>query len=117
MASFAPYDGFSGGLFVASALRPHGPVVRNAAPLAPIVRGPRSTAKRRPAYVFSAVDPDGQSSEIRFRCSFDRRQLHGCPKRYSQRLAVGRHVLRVQAFDGDGGASEVTRVAVIVRRR
>jgi len=44
-------------------------------------------------------------------------RLHRCAARYSQLLKVGRHVLRVQAVDGDGATSDVTRVAVTVRRR
>ena len=117
VASFKPYATFDGGLFVASALRSRGPQLRNAAPFPPTVRGPRSTAKRRPVYVFSAIDADDASSELRFRCSFDSPRLHACAARYSQRLAVGRHVLRVQALDSDGAASPVVRVGVIVRRR
>jgi hypothetical protein len=116
VASFKPYAGFDGGLFVASGVRLRGRVLRNAPPFEPIVKGPRSTTNRRPVYRFVASDPDSADSEIRYHCSFDSSRLHACAARYSQRLGVGRHVLRVRAEDGDGGRSAIRIVRVTIRK-
>jgi hypothetical protein len=53
-------------------------------------------------------------TRLRYRCSFDSRRLHGCGARYSQRLAVGRHVLRAQTVDRAGNRSGVRSVTVVV---
>ena len=79
-----------------------------AAPAAPSVSGPRATESIRPAYRFSAA------RAVRFGCAFDVPKLHACAARYSQRLTVGAHVLRVQAVGRTGKTSRVTTVRVRV---
>ena len=78
-------------------------------------RGPRTTSSPRPVYQFVASDRRTPRSRLRYRCSFDSRRLHECAARYSQRLAVGRHVLRAQAVDRAGNRSRVTSVTVVVK--
>jgi hypothetical protein len=53
-------------------------------------------------YTFSATDDQAPRSRLRYRCSFDTARLHACSARYSQRLAVGNHKLRVRALDDAG---------------
>src|SRR5262249_42735447 len=47
------------------------------------------------------------------RCSFDSQTLHFCSSRYSERLAPGKHTLRVRAV-GKRGLSKVVTVKVAV---
>lgn len=89
-------------------------LVAHARPTPPVVTGPRSTTSTRPVYRFSSHEPGVAARRIRFRCSFDRPRLHACRARYSQRLGVGRHVLRVQAVDPAGRRSAVRRVSVTI---
>jgi YVTN family beta-propeller protein len=86
-------------------------------PTAPVVVGPRATANTRPAYRFSSHEPGVPAAKLRFRCSFDRRRLHACGRRYRQRLSVGRHLLRVRALDPAGRRSRVTKVRVRILPR
>ena len=86
-------------------------------PTAPAIVGPRTTSSPRPVYKFVASDRRTPRSRLRYRCSFDSRRLHECAARYSQRLAVGRHVLRAQAVDRAGNRSRVTSVTVVVKGR
>src|SRR5204862_806195 len=86
-------------------------------PAAPVVSGPRTTANARPVYRFSSHEPGVPTARLRFRCSFDRRKLHACPRRYRRRLGLGRHLLRVRAVDPAGRLSSVTKVRVRVVRR
>ena len=78
-------------------------------PTKPVVLGPRRTTNATPVYRFVAHE---RGARISFRCAFDRPRLHRCPARYRQRLAVGRHVLRVRAVDARGRQSALTQVAV-----
>jgi virginiamycin B lyase len=78
---------------------------------APRVIGPRSTTTPRPVFRFAA------RGAVAFRCAFDSRRLHRCARRYSQRLAVGTHVLRVRAVGRDGRRSRVTTVRVRILQR
>jgi YVTN family beta-propeller protein len=80
------------------------------APAAPTVTGPRTTTSTRPAYRFAAA------RAVRFRCAFDTPKLHACAARYSQRLAVGAHVLRVRAVGRTGKTSRITSVRVRVEQ-
>jgi streptogramin lyase len=77
---------------------------------APKVAGPRATTITRPVFRFSARGAVG------FRCAFDRRRLHRCARRYSQRLTVGAHTLRVQALGRRGRRSRITVVRVRIIR-
>src|SRR5204863_4425065 len=88
-----------------------------ARPAAPGVSGPRTTANAKPVYRCSAHEPGVPAAKIRFRCSFDRPKLHRCARRYRQRLALGRHVLRVRAVDPAGRVSRVTKVRIRILRR
>jgi len=63
-------------------------------------------------YRFVAHERGVPAARMRFRCSFDRPRLHRCRARYRQRLALGRHVLRVRAVDPAGRQSRLTRVVV-----
>jgi hypothetical protein len=65
-------------------------------------------------YRFHSVDYDSSSAAIRYRCAFDRSALHPCRARYAQRLAPGRHRLRVLAVDADGARSPLATVMVVV---
>ena len=76
---------------------------------APRVAGPRTTTSDHPVYRFNARGAVG------FRCSFDSATLHRCAARYSEGLAVGRHVLRVRAVARDGRLSRLVAVRVVVR--
>jgi len=76
---------------------------------APHVTGPRTTTSERPVYRFRAAHAVG------FRCAFDSRQLHGCKARYSQRLDLGRHVLRVRAVGRGHALSRTVTVRVVVK--
>lgn len=78
---------------------------------APKVSGPRTTTNTRPVFGFSA------RGAVVFRCAFDTRRLHRCASRYSQRLGVGRHTLRVQALGRGARRSRVTVVKVRVLRK
>src|SRR5262249_24185060 len=89
-------------------------LLAHARPTPPVVNGPRSTTGTRPLYRFSPHEAGIAARRIRFRCSFDRPRLHRCASRYSQRLAVGRHVLRVQAVDPAGRRSALRKVRVQV---
>jgi streptogramin lyase len=76
---------------------------------APEVAGPRRTTSDHPVYRFSARGATG------FRCSFDTVALHHCGARYSEGLAVGRHVLRVRAVGRGGRVSRLVSVRILVR--
>ena len=79
-----------------------------AAPRAPSVTGPRSTATQEPAFRFRSP------GAARYLCAFDSPRLHACAAPYSEWLAVGRHVLRVQAVARSGLHSSTVSVAVRV---
>lgn len=74
---------------------------------APSVTGPRRTTSVQPVYRFHAA------RAVSFRCAFDSRTLHFCPARYSERLAPGKHTLRVRAV-GRRGSSRVVAVKVSI---
>ena len=78
---------------------------------APKVSGPRTTTNTRPVFRFSA------KGAAAFRCAFDTPRLHRCARRYSQRLRLGRHTLRVQAVGRNARRSRVTVVRVRVLRK
>lgn len=85
-----------------------------AAPTAPTVKGPRRTSSPTPVFMFAARERGVPAGRIRFRCAFDSTRLRACARRYSKRLAVGAHRLRVQAVDPGGRRSRVTVVRVVV---
>jgi YVTN family beta-propeller protein len=85
-------------------------------PSTPVVRGPRSTTSHRPVFRFVSRERGVAPVRIAFRCSFDQPRLHRCHTRFSQGLALGRHVLRVQAVDPAGRKSRVRLVSIRVRR-
>src|ERR1043166_3427510 len=80
-------------------------------PAKPVVLGPRRTVSPTPVYRFVSHE---RGAKLSFRCAFDRPRLHRCGARYRQRLAVGRHVLRVRAVDVAGRRSAITKVVVHV---
>jgi streptogramin lyase len=84
-------------------------LVAAGSPPAPRVSGPRDTAETRPAFTFSAP------KAVSYRCAFDSVLLHRCPRRYSQALEPGTHVLRVRAVLRGGKTSPVATVRVVVR--
>ncbi len=86
-------------------------------PSPPVVTGPRATANTRPVYRFASHEHGVPAAKVRFRCSFDQRKLHACGRRYRQRLAVGRHLLRVGAVDPAGRRSRITKVRVRILPR
>ena len=74
----------------------------------PRVSGPRSTTLERPVYRFRAAHA------VSFRCAFDSTRLHVCKSRFSQRLSLGRHTLRVRAVGRQRALSRVVAVKVVV---
>ena len=86
-------------------------VLVHGGPTKPVVLGPRRTASPAPVYRFVSHE---RGAKVSFRCAFDRPRLHRCATRYRQRLAVGRHVLRVRAADSAGRKSALTQVVVRV---
>jgi hypothetical protein len=76
---------------------------------APRVSGPRSTILERPQYRFRAAHA------VSFRCSFDSKELHACRARFSQRLSLGKHTLRVRAVGKRGVLSRLVAVKVVVK--
>jgi hypothetical protein len=108
--------GYSGPVSLAGVPRVAPRAPRATPPTRPTVRGPRWTRKRAPVYRFHSVDYDAPDTAIRFRCAFDRAALHACRARYAQRLAPGRHRLRVLAVDGDGAGSPLATITVVVAR-
>lgn len=75
---------------------------------APKVSGPRSTTLERPQYRFRAAHA------VSFRCSFDSKKLHACRARFSQRLSLGKHTLRVRAVGRKKALSRLVTVKVVV---
>lgn len=51
---------------------------------------------------------------VSFRCVFDSAQLHACAARYSERLAPGRHTLRVRAVGRGGALGRLVTVRIVV---
>jgi outer membrane protein assembly factor BamB len=76
-----------------------------AKPTPPRIVGPRRTTDRTPTFRFTSREPGLPARAIRFRCSIDRKRLHGCPRRYTPALRLGRHTLRVRAVDPKGRTS------------
>ena len=116
VATFRTTPGYSGPVSLAGVPRVTPRAPRATPPTRPTIRGPRWTRKRVPVYRFHAVDYDSSSAAIRYRCAFDRAALHACRARYAQRLAPGRHRLRVLAVDDDGARSPLATIAVVVAR-
>src|SRR5262249_35862422 len=79
------------------------------------ILGPRRTTDQTPTFRFVSHETGLRSGAIRFRCAIDSRGLHRCPSRYTPTLGLGRHTLRVRAFDPRGRASRtsVARVSVV----
>jgi streptogramin lyase len=92
---------------LAFGLGPGGAAATQAPP--PRVFGPRDTTSLRPVYSFAA------RGAIAFRCAFDSRFLHPCPRRYSEALEPGAHVLRVRAVLRGGTLTRLGLVRVRVR--
>jgi YVTN family beta-propeller protein len=95
-------------LAVVALAAPAPAVERPPAPAAPKIAGPRQTTSARPVYTFSAA------RAVRFICAFDTPRLHRCAARYSQRLTVGVHTLRVKSVGKTGRTSRVVRVQVVI---
>ena len=79
-----------------------------APPPGPSVAGPRQTATQEPTFRFRSP------GAARYLCAFDSTRLHACSVPYSQWLAVGGHVLRVQAVARSGRRSRTVSLAVRV---
>lgn len=103
---------FAGGVLTAVPLAAVSP--DRTPPKPPTVAGLRQTANTQPTYRFASTDRQTPRARIRFRCAFDKPSLHPCASRYSERLQVGRHLLRVQAVDLAGNRSAIARVQVEV---
>jgi hypothetical protein len=116
VATFHLFPGGYGPVELAAAPRVNSPVPTVTPPTMPVVRGPRWTRNRTPAYRFASHDLDGPDALIRYRCSFDSYRLHACRARYAQALRPGRHVLRVAAVDDEGARSATATVRVVVAR-
>jgi sugar lactone lactonase YvrE len=77
-------------------------------PATPTVTGPSETENRAPVFRFRS------RGAVRFLCAFDSTALRRCAARYSRRLTVGRHVLRVQGIGRTGLRSRVRAHVVAV---
>jgi streptogramin lyase len=87
-----------------------------ARPAAPRILGPRLTTDRTPTFRFVSHEAGLRTRSLRFRCATDPKRLHPCPSRYTPRLAVGRHTLRVRAVDPSGRTSRTSSARVSVVR-
>jgi virginiamycin B lyase len=87
-----------------------------ARPAAPRILGPRRTTDRTPTFRFVSHEAGLRTRSLRFRCAIDRKGLHHCPSRYTPRLALGRHTLRVRAVDPSGRTSRTSSARVSVVR-
>ena len=103
--------GLSAGVSAAAA---DGSGHRGAQPSKPRILGPRRTTDRTPTFRF--VSHEAGVRSVRFRCAVDKSRLRPCPSRYTPRLALGRHTLRVRAFDPRGRLSPPTSARVSVVR-
>ena len=79
-----------------------------ARPGLPTVTGPHETENASPVFRFRS------RGAARFVCAFDSPRLRRCPARYSKRLTLGRHVLRVQTVGPTGVRSRVRTHMVVV---
>ena len=91
-------------------------VAGNPGPTAPRILGPRHTTDRTPTFRFASHEAGLPARAIRFRCSIDRTKLHRCVDRYTPRLGLGRHTLRVRAYDPKGRRSRTSVAHVSVVR-
>src|SRR5262245_11426509 len=89
---------------------------RTAQPTKPRIIGPRHTTDRTPGFRFVSHEAGFRDRALRFRCGVDRKRPHGCPRRYTLRLNVGRHLLRVRAVDPEGRRSSASSAQVNVIR-
>jgi len=89
---------------------------RTAQPTKPRIIGPRDTTDRTPSFRFVSHEAGFRDRALRFRCGVDRKRPHGCPRRYTLRLNVGRHLLRVRAVDPEGRRSSASSAQVNVIR-
>ena len=110
----ATLAGLLGFLLLGAETASSAPKIDRSPPTSPRIVGPRTTSSTRPVYSFSATDRVTSRSKLRYRCGFDTVRLHPCAARFSQRLALGRHRLRVQALDGARNKSRVTSITVDV---
>lgn len=85
-------------------------------PSNPRVSGPRKTTNRSPVYRFSSREHGLPAEAIHFRCAVDSNALKACSRRYHAHLAVGRHVLAVQAVDRNGRKSHLVRVHLTITK-
>ena len=83
-------------------------------PTKPRIVGPSKTESRFPVFSFISRDAVTPRAKLRFRCAVDSARLRACPARYNPTLALGRHVLRVQAVDAAGNKSRVASFVVTV---
>jgi streptogramin lyase len=92
------------------------PSRNEARPAAPHILGPRRTTDRTPTFRFVSHEAGLGTRSLGFRCAIDRERLHRCPSRYTARLALGRHTLRVRAVDPSGRTSRTSSARVSVVR-
>ena len=85
-------------------------------PAKPRIVGPRRTTDRTPTFTFISQEAGVPARVVRFRCAVDRTRLRRCPSRYTPRLGLGLHTLRVRAFDTRGRLSPTTKARVSVVR-
>jgi streptogramin lyase len=77
-------------------------------PTTPVVTGPSETEIREPVFRFRS------RGAVRYECAFDATALRRCGARYSRRLGLGRHVLRVRGVGRTGFRSRVRAHVVVV---
>jgi hypothetical protein len=77
-------------------------------PATPVVTGPVETENLSPVFRFRSL------GAVRFMCAFDSTKLRRCPARFSRRLTLGRHILRVQGVGRTGLRSKVRAHVVVV---
>ena len=103
----------SGGVAAAAVLAPW---QRWAGPAKPRILGPRRTTDRTPTFRFVSHEAGLSARALKFHCALDRKRLHRCPSRYTPRLGLGRHTLRVRAVDPRGRLSPRASARVSIVR-
>jgi hypothetical protein len=84
-------------------------------PSQPVIRGPRSVRKGKKV-VLRFSSRDQLAGGVRYRCAVDSTRLRNCPAVFRIKLRLGRHVVRVRAFDRLGNRSRPSTFRIRVKR-
>lgn len=75
-------------------------------PRVAIVAHPHAVIRTRARRSVGSFRLRASESDVTFRCRFDRRPEHACPRRFRHGFGLGRHRLRVRAEDAAGNLSK-----------